>query len=52
MKTLSFDQMENLQGGEWHYNWRQHVGCFVVGALMGGGVGSVLAYGACLLLEY
>lgn len=52
MKKLNLDQMENLQGGKFHYTWRQHVGCFLVGAVVGGGIGSVVAYGACLLLEY
>lgn len=52
MKKLSFEQMEVVNGGEWHYTWRQHLGCALVGIVSGGGVLGVVGYGACLLLEY
>lgn len=48
-------QMENLQGGRWvpdGWQWsvEEHIGCAIGGFLAGGGVGGVVAYGACLLI--
>jgi hypothetical protein len=52
MKALTLEQMENLQGGEWHYSWQQHVGCGIAGVVAGFGIAGVAAYAACLLVCY
>jgi hypothetical protein len=52
MKTLDFEQMENLQGGKFHYSWQQHVGCALAGVVAGGGILGVAGYASCLLLFY
>ena len=51
MRTLSLEQMENLQGG-WHYTWKQHVGCAIGGLCAGFGVAGAFAYAGCLLACY
>ncbi|GHT21774.1 hypothetical protein AGMMS4957_11030 [Bacteroidia bacterium] len=55
MKKMNVVQMENLQGGRWvpdGWQWsvEEHIGCAIGGFLAGGGVGGVVAYGACLLI--
>ena len=51
MKTLNFEQMQNIQGGS-HYEWYQIAGCAIGGAIAGGGFLGVAAFGACLMCCY
>lgn len=52
MKTLTLEQMENVQGGAWYYSWREHVGCAAAGVLAGAGGIGVGVYLTCLLVAY
>jgi hypothetical protein len=50
MKKMNFEQMEQIQGGseDWCWSAGDHIACAIVGAIVGGGIGSVAAYGTCL----
>jgi len=54
MKTLNFEQMENLHGGQidkdWTWSLESHILCGVSGALAGLGLGGVAVYLICLQL--
>jgi hypothetical protein len=54
MKTLSLEQMENVNGGDWlnNHTWREHLICMGIGALgaAGGPVGVIAAMSFCYML--
>jgi len=54
MKTLNFEQMENLQGGidtsGWTWSPETHFWCAITGVLAGGGIVGAAGYIVCLEL--
>lgn len=47
MKKVSLEASSQVMGG---WSWRQHIGCALIGAALGGGIGSAATYVGCLLI--